>query len=109
MIKQHSQIVPNLKKNLLINFIRLIKYLLKNLFLRDNSDNIESNYILSFGEKNKIKFNKNDNKNYLDYPSFWLRFNSKPKKRKIITYIDETLDYSDDQFLFKDKAQKKNK
>ena len=107
LIKQHSQIVPNLKKNVLINFIRLIKYLLKNLFLRDNSDNIESNYILSFGEKNKIKFNKNDNKNYLDYPSFWLRFNSKPKKRKIITYIDETLDYSDDQFLFKDKAQKK--
>ena len=107
LIKQHSQIVPNLKKNVLINFIRLIKYILKNLFLRDNSHNIESDHILSFGEKNKIKFNKNDNKNYLDYPSFWLRFYSKPKKKKIITYIDETLDYSDDQFLFKGKAQKK--
>ena len=83
MIKQHSQIVPNLKKNVLINFIRLIKYILKNLFLRDNSHNIESDHILSFGEKNKIKFNKNDNKNYLDYPSFWLRFYSKPKKRKL--------------------------
>lgn len=107
LIKQHSWIFPNLKKNFLINLFKLLKYFLSKLFLRDYSDNIKTDYILSFGEKNKKKFSNSNKKNYLDYPSFWINHNSIPQTQKIITYVDETLDYSDDQFLVKKKAQKK--
>ena len=107
LIKQHSWIFPNLKKDFLINFFKLGKYFFNRLFFRDNSLKIQSDYILSFGEKNKKKFSNNGNDNYLDYPSFWIKFNSIRQNKKIITYVDETLDYSGDQFLVKNKAQKK--
>lgn len=107
LIKQHSWIFPNLKKDFFISFFKLLKYLLNKIFLSENSNSVKSDYILSFGEKNKKKFINDVDKNYLDYPSFWIQFNSIPKNKKFVTYVDETLDYSGDQFLFKNKVQKK--
>ena len=114
LIKQHSWIFPNLKKdffsNFFSNFFEIIKYIINNIFIVDKSNNIDSDYILSFGEINKNKFaNHNPNTFYLDYPSFWIKFNPIYRSKKIITYVDENIEYSGDQFLIKNKAQKKIK
>ena len=109
LIKQHSWIFPNLKIGFFINFLRLLKYVINKIFLSENKNNIKSDYILSFGEKNRKKFTNNDRKNYLDYPSYWIKFNTTPKNKKLFIYVDETLDYTGDQFLFKNKVQKKIK
>ena len=83
LIKQHSWIFPNLKIGFFINFLRLLKYIINKIFLSENKNNIKSDYILSFGEKNRKKFINNDRKNYLDYPSYWIKFNTIPKNKKL--------------------------
>ena len=90
LIKQHSWIFPNLKKDFFLNSLRLFKYLINKIFFINKNlnelNNIKSDYILSFGEKNKKKFSNNDDKKYLDYPSFSIRFYSTlPAKKDLIS------------------------
>jgi hypothetical protein len=105
LIKPHSWIFPNFKKDLFLNSLKFFKYLFNKIFFLSKMYNIKFDYSLSFGEKNKEK-NKFLSKN-LDYPSYWIKFYKILPAKKIITYVDETLDYSGDQFLFKKKLQKK--
>ena len=107
LIKQHSWIFPNFKKDFFISSFRLIKYTINKIFFSENGNSIESDYILSFGEKNKKKFIHDNHNNYLDYPTFWIKFNSIPKNKKLVIYVDETLDYSGDHFLIKNKFSNK--
>ena len=58
-------------------------------------------------EKKKKKFIHDNHNNYLDYPTFWIKFNSIPKNKKLVIYVDETLDYSGDHFLIKNKVSNK--
>ncbi len=110
LIKQHSWISPNLKKYFFLNSLRLFKYLINKIFFINESlnelNNIKSDYILSFGDQMKKKMNK-VNVKYLDYPSYWIRFYPTLPSKKIITYVDETLDYSGDKFLIQNKSLKK--
>ena len=100
LIKQHSWITPNLKKNFFFNSLKLLKYFINWIFSLNKANSIKSDFTLSFGEKIKKKNKLFKN---LDYPSFWIRFYSVLPSKKIIIYVDETLDYSGDQFLTKKK------
>ena len=104
-IKQHSWIFPNFKKDLFLNSLKVLKYLFNRIFFLSRTYNIKSDYTLSFGEKIKKK-NKFLSKN-LDYPSYWIKFYKILPAKKIIIYVDETLNYSGDQFLKKKKLQRK--
>jgi len=105
LIKQHSWIFPNFKKEFFLNSLRLLKYLFNHKIFLIRTNNIKFDYSLSFGEISKKK-NKFLSKN-IDYPSFWIKFYPKLPAKKIITYVDETLDYSGDQFLINKKLKKK--
>ena len=102
LISEHSWIFPNLKKSFFLNIFRIIKFITRRLFFSNGVEKTQFNHVLTFGEVKKKKETK-----YLDFPSFWIKFDLKQKPKKIITYVDETLDYSSDIFLTKNKLPKK--
>ena len=102
LISEHSWIFPNLQKNFFLNTFRTIKFIIHKFFFSNHVEKTQFNHVLTFGELNKKKENK-----YLDFPSFWIKFNLKKRQKSLITYVDENFDYSNDIYLFRDKFKKK--
>ena len=92
----------NLQKNFFLNTFRTIKFIIHKFFFSNHVEKTQFNHVLTFGELNKKKENK-----YLDFPSFWIKFNLKKRQKSLITYVDENFDYSNDIYLFRDKFKKK--
>lgn len=102
LISEHSWIFPNLQKNFFLNIFRMIKFITHRLLFSNDVEKTKFNHILTFGELNKKKENK-----YLDFPSFWIKFNLKKRQKSLITYVDENFDHSNDIYLLRDKFKKK--
>ncbi len=100
----------NFKKNFLINLIRFfhknIKNLFKNLFIPNG---YEPAYVLGCGDAEKRNFKKKEytTSRYINCPSLSIDFALTGKKKKnIITYVDENLFFSRDNFLDKGNNKK---
>ena len=95
-------------KRSFFNFLRTIKYKFSKKFYISQLKSLSVDYLISFGEKNRdrIKKNLDDNIQYLDYPSLWIEFNPRLPFKNLITYVDEGLSYSPDQFLFNSPSKK---
>ena len=106
---EHSPwLSSNFKKIFFFNFLRTIKYKLSKKLYISQLKNLSVDYLISFGEKNRdrIKKNLDDRIQYLDYPSLWIEPNLRLPYKNLITYVDEGLSYSPDQFLFNSPSKK---
>jgi len=102
--KYDPYIRSNFKKKFFLNLFRMLAfYIRKILNSLVKHHNYSPSYQISSGEVEKQNFyKKNSNKTiYLDCPSAWIKFYKKNlKKEKFITYVDENIYFSRDQYLF---------
>ena len=92
----------NFKKKPFMNIIRLIwklyNDLMNYLFQKDYSPK----YIIGSGQFTEKKYANKKYINYINTPSLWINFEGNYKKKNFITYVDENIFFSRDQFLFGD-------
>ncbi len=104
-LEYNNWIKCNFKKEFFFNILRFFWFNI-NKFLSPKN-NFKPNYFIGSGTEGEENFKKKKwhNTKYVNCPSLWIDF-TKKKKKKFLTYVDENIYFSRDQFI-SDKSYKK--